>query len=65
MYNLAVCFEDGVGVEKDPVQAVDWYRQAADGGDCDSIYGLALSKLYGQGIEHDCFGAFELLNKLC
>ena len=30
MNNLAVMYEDGIGVEQDYVQAVHWYRKAAE-----------------------------------
>ena len=33
MYHLGVCYEKGVGVEKDTQEAVGWYRKAADLGD--------------------------------
>ncbi len=30
--NLGECYAEGVGVEKDPAQAVVWYRKAAEQG---------------------------------
>jgi len=31
-YNLAVCYENGTGVEKDEQEAVEWYKKAAEQG---------------------------------
>ncbi len=33
MFNYARCLEEGIGVAKNPLQAKDWYRQAATAGD--------------------------------
>ena len=32
-YNLGYCYEKGLGVVKDPTEAVKWYRKAAEQGD--------------------------------
>ena len=31
--NLGVCYQYGIGVEKDEKQAVEWYQKAAEQGD--------------------------------
>ena len=31
-YNLALCYENGTGVEKDEQKAVEWYQKAAEQG---------------------------------
>ena len=33
MYNLGRIYEAGIGVQEDRVQAVTWYRKAAEAGD--------------------------------
>ena len=35
---LGVCYEDGTGVAKDEVEAVKYYKMAADQGDADAQY---------------------------
>jgi TPR repeat protein len=35
-FNLGLCFMYGQGVAKDPVEAVKWYRMAAEQGHADA-----------------------------
>jgi TPR repeat protein len=42
--NLACCYEDGIGVPKDLVEACRWYSLAAKGGDTAAQSGLKLIK---------------------
>ncbi len=44
MFLLGECYAQGLGVEKDPVQAVAWYQKAADLENPDAQY--ALGRLY-------------------
>ncbi|RIA91144.1 hypothetical protein C1645_768266, partial [Glomus cerebriforme] len=39
-YNVAVCYEDGIGTAKDAEKAMEWYKQSADNG-----YDLAMRRL--------------------
>jgi len=48
MHNLAVAFAQGSGVDKDPVQAAQWFTRAADLGLVDSQFNLAV--LYERGL---------------
>ena len=47
--NIALMYDDGNGIPKDPAQAMKWFRQAAEGGDATAQYNLALK--YGRGNE--------------
>lgn len=47
-YKLGECFENGVGVPKDPVKALDWYRRSAAGGD--KYAELRIGWFYQKGI---------------
>jgi hypothetical protein len=47
--NIALMYEDGLGIAKDPEQAMTWFRRAAEGGDATAQYNLAL--IYGRGNE--------------
>lgn len=40
-YRLGLCYERGIGVAKDPVQAVAWYRKSAEQGDVDGRAAMA------------------------
>ena len=42
-YNLADCYASGRGVAKDNVEALKWYRKAADGNNAEAQLTLALA----------------------
>ena len=52
-FDLAVCYHDGVGVAKDFVQAVAWWRKAALAGHSPSQFYLALKYESGEGLAKD------------
>lgn len=52
-YNLARCFAEGLGTEKNREQAAMWYRKAANDGIVEAQYGLAVCLLYGKGTVKD------------
>jgi uncharacterized protein len=49
MFDLAVCFEKGAGVEKDLSEAFNYYITAAVRGDNQSYYGVGRMLYYGLG----------------
>ncbi len=60
-YSLGKLYEQGGnGVQKDPAQAVQWYRQAAIGGVAAAENNLALMYARGQGVQRDLVRAAEL-----
>ena len=52
-YNLAVCYEKGVSVEKDLVRANSLYSELAKKGFVDAIFALANNYFSGNGLEKD------------
>ena len=52
-YNLGACYKNGIGVEKDPAEAVKWYRKAADQGIAKAQYNLGACYESGTGVERD------------
>jgi TPR repeat protein len=54
MYNLASCYEQGDGVEKDFTKAAMWYRRAAENGDLSSAFHLGGMYEDGRGVKRDC-----------
>ena len=52
-YNLAFCYESGQGVELDCVEAVKWYRKAAEQGSAINQFTLGLHYAFGKGVEQD------------
>ena len=48
--HLAYFYESGTGVEKNYVEAVKWYRKAAEQGDASAQYNLGLMYLDGEGV---------------
>jgi len=53
MANLGVCYERGRGVERDPVQAVHWYRKGAEVGSGLAMTNLGVCYERGRGVERD------------
>ena len=51
--NLGNCYYYGDGVKKDYVEAVKWYRKAADQGDADAQYNLGKCYSCGNGVGRD------------
>lgn len=49
-YSLALCFQQGRGVECNRVKAARWYLKAAEGGSTRAMYNTALCYLSGEGI---------------
>lgn len=63
-FNLAMCYETGLGVAKDQKQAAFYYQLAAEAGHAQSIFNLALMTLRGEGgLSKDRVKAIQLLNK--
>ena len=60
-YNLAICYENGVGTKKDYTQAAKWYNKAVAQGHTDAKYNLAICFLEGTGVEKNFDTAEELL----
>ena len=63
MYNLGVCYQDGVGVKKDGAKAVEWYRKAADLGDPHAPLNIGYCYWKGVGVEKDETEAFNWMKK--
>lgn len=64
MWHLAKCYEYGKGVKKDYEKAIEWYRQAADGGSSAAMRSLAINYKGGRcGLEKDNRKAINWLRK--
>lgn len=54
MFTIGYCYTvGGYGVEMDYEEAVIWYTKAAELGEADAMYNLALCYYYGYGVEMD------------
>jgi len=53
MYNLGVCYANGMGVEQNWYEAVQWYRRAAEAGNTDSLVNLGVMYEKGRGVAKD------------
>jgi len=62
-YNLAICYVNGIGIEKDEKQAVEWYKKAAAQGYAKAQCNLGVCYEKGTGIEKDEKQAFEWYKK--
>lgn len=51
--NLGVMYDRGVGVARDPAQAVVWLRRAASAGNRDAAYQLGAMYESGRGVDED------------
>jgi TPR repeat protein len=63
MYNLGIYFYKGEGVEGDAVQAVHWYRKAAEQGDASAQCNLGYMYQCGEGVEKDAVQAVHWYRK--
>ena len=53
MYNLALSYDEGSGIAKDPETANGWYRRAADKGRVSAMWNLAINLDDGLGGARD------------
>ena len=63
MYNLAMCYLNGSGVQKDYSQAVSWLTKAVKKKYPAAQYQLAVCYMYGTGVLKDLRRAWELNEK--
>ena len=61
--NLALCYKNAQGVERDRAKAVEWLTKAADQGLDDAIFELALAYEMGEGVARNSKKAFALYKK--
>lgn len=52
-FNLALIYANGVGVEKDALQAAAWYRKAAAQGNVPAQFNLGVMYAKGEGVTKD------------
>ena len=52
-YDIGHCYQNGEGVEKDPIEAVKWLRKAAEQGNAWAQHDLGHSYRDGTGVEKD------------
>jgi len=50
-YNLGVCYNNGIGAEKDEQKAVEWYKKASKQGFANAQYNLGYCYKKGIGLE--------------
>ncbi len=60
---LGYAYADGLFVEQDYVQAMEWFEKAADLGNADAMVWIGDFYLDGQGVEQDYAKAFEWYEK--
>ena len=58
-FRLGTCYYNGIGVEKDVVEAVKWWRKAAEQNNADAQFGLGYCYVYGWGVPKN---AVEVVN---
>ena len=59
---LGYAYDFGEGVEQDFVEAVKWYRLAAEQGNADAQSSLGYAYYYGEGVEQDFVTAHMWFN---
>ena len=62
-YNIGVMYANGFGVTKNEVEAVTWYRKAAEQGDADAQANLGLMYENGRGVKQDYKKAMKWYKK--
>lgn len=63
MFNLGVCYYDGIGVEQDYAEAIEWWGSAAEWGVAKAQFNLASCYANGIGVEQDIREAVRLFRK--
>lgn len=63
--DLGVLYDDGDGVPKDPMHAVQLYTRACEGNFARGCANLGLSYYYGEGVAQNRARAIELFNQAC
>lgn len=58
-YNLAVCYRDGAGVDKDQEEAFKWFLKASEQGHDLAQYNLAVCYRDGDGVDEDQEESFQ------
>ena len=53
MYRLGCLYATGSGVDKDYVEAFDWYKKAAAKGNAEAMYSLGEVYEHGTGVRED------------
>ncbi|KAH7445308.1 hypothetical protein KP509_01G001900 [Ceratopteris richardii] len=62
-YSLALCLQQGRGVNSSIVNAVRWYHRAAEGGNARAMYNLALCYRKGEGLVGDTQNAKKWMKR--
>lgn len=62
-YNLAICYDEGKGTDKNEKEAARWYAAAAEQGDADAQFSLGVCYHEGKGVDKDDEKAVELWTK--
>lgn len=62
-FRVGVQYELGARVQKDPAQAADWYRKAAEKGDTRAQHSLGVLYEFGTGVKTDYASAAEWYQK--
>ncbi|KAL6650898.1 hypothetical protein ACP70R_009823 [Stipagrostis hirtigluma subsp. patula] len=52
-YNLALCLQNGKGIERNQKEAAKWYLRAAAGGNIRAMYNISLCYNFGEGLAQD------------
>jgi hypothetical protein len=63
MYHLGRMYATGSGVEKDYVEAFDWYKRAAAAGNAEAMYSLGEAYEHGLGVRENVQTAVQWYDK--
>ena len=58
-YNLGYCYQAGIGVERNPKIAIEWYSKSAKQGWNDGLYQMMMAYGSGNGVQQDFNKAFS------
>jgi TPR repeat protein len=63
MTRMGMLYHNSLGVDRDPVEAVRWWRRGAEAGDADGQAMLAAALHLGLGVERNPIEAFVWLTR--
>lgn len=64
MYQLFVCYKNGLNGEKSEKKSVEWLKKSAEAGDVQGLFDLGICYCHGEGVEKSYEKAIEIFDRI-